>query len=620
MLSTSSFLSPAQASAAAASPLAAGGSGAPASASAPAEGGSAAFGALVSVLVGPASDADEGGHANRGGAASDIEAEQNRAVLETVDLMAADVPLSFVIAPTDAPIAHLPPPALAVPNGILGGGVEISGVEPEPVLGEAVATEEPSSTGDAPFDSSYSRSVQGRVVRWSSHAALSAVDGRVAAPSIESRSGHMKPAALAAAVRGSEDPPAPPDVLSARDGIGLAASDALSEGGDHPATSSGPTNRATEAETATGATEGPAAPNTGVPGPAFHLHPMNDRVTPVGYTQGPVDQTLAPAEHPRVSAALHPASPPLDAAAATGPPPETTRASAAADQLVATGAASAEGPFGSEFEAGDRALRDEPKDPGVARPPTSVVAPGALAAATDESSSAGDSHRRDRRGFAAAHLRNLVADRTATRADASSDGPAGSVAVGLATQRESAAEPIVTPRVEVSSAMEELPPNVVPAASPWAMAEPAALESGLGGAHANQRFTSMLAHAEEFHGPEHVSRQVVRALYLQWRDGVGEAHVQLNPEHLGQVTLSLRVEQGSVAATVVAETETAQRWIESHRDSLQQSLGEQGLKLDRLMVTTSREGRREQEAEAQGQRQRRPTPRRTSQGVFEVRV
>lgn len=178
-------------------------------------------------------------------------------------------------------------------------------------------------------------------------------------------------------------------------------------------------------------------------------------------------------------------------------------------------------------------------------------------------------------------------------------------------------EPVV--RLDAQSSIDDSVRAILAAPPSWTTAEATGGEPAFE-VRAPHRFAAALAQAEEQSGPEHVSRQVLRGLYMQWRDGVGEARVQLHPEHLGQVTLSLRVEQGNVAATVVADNETAQRWIEGHRDSLQQSLGEQGLKLDRLLVTTSREGRRDPEAGGQGARQRRQPPRRATSGVFDVRV
>ena len=610
MLSTSSLFSPSPVSAGAASSPAAGGAGAAASPSSEGEG--SAFGALISVLVGPAAEADDTGHANRGGEPDDIEAEQNGDVSDAVDAMVVDMPPPFLLAPIDTPVVPLSTSAPAFLGSLEGVGAEISGLGPEPVLGEARATEEPSSTGDTSFEPTPAQA--GRTAsHWGAAGALPIASGRVVARGVESKlGGHGKPAVAEAAATSASESAARTNGHERFEPTSVATNDALLEGIELPATT--PVGRlvATEAATVAGGADSPSAPNAVVAGPLLPLQPATGPV-------GAVEDRPAPAEHQRV-AALEPGAAPFDESAATVPLRDPAWASASSAPPAAIGTDSAEGVFVTEIEAGDRALQPESSDQGVKHPSTAAATIGPVAAEPDTQSTAGDSHRGDRRGFAAAQLRDLVADSTAARADRSGDGPTWSLVAGSAASRDAATDPVVTPRVEVSSATDEVQPSLVAAASPWATPEPAALESGLGGAHANQRFTAMLAHTEEFHGPEHVSKQVVRALYLQWRDGVGEAHVQLNPEHLGHVTLSLRVGQGSVAATVVAETETAQRWIESHRDSLQQSLGEQGLKLDRLMVTTSREGRREPPPEEQGQRPRRPNPRRASQGVFEVRV
>ena len=65
-----------------------------------------------------------------------------------------------------------------------------------------------------------------------------------------------------------------------------------------------------------------------------------------------------------------------------------------------------------------------------------------------------------------------------------------------------------------------------------------------------------------------VPTQIVRAAHLQWRDGVGEARLRLNPEHLGEVTISLRVEQGAVFATIRAESPAALHSIQARQQEL----------------------------------------------------
>jgi len=60
--------------------------------------------------------------------------------------------------------------------------------------------------------------------------------------------------------------------------------------------------------------------------------------------------------------------------------------------------------------------------------------------------------------------------------------------------------------------------------------------------------------------PRHRSSvpQVVKAIRLQWKQGLGEARIRLEPEHLGEVRVSLRVQAGAVTAVVTAENPTVQ--------------------------------------------------------------
>ena len=95
-----------------------------------------------------------------------------------------------------------------------------------------------------------------------------------------------------------------------------------------------------------------------------------------------------------------------------------------------------------------------------------------------------------------------------------------------------------------------------------------------------------------------VPTQIVRAMQLQWRDGVGEAKLKLNPESLGEVTITLKVTQGSVTATVKAENPVTMEWIRSHQHELRSALDDQGLRLDQFDVTVNPDGRRQQQDDA----------------------
>src|SRR5574337_235599 len=57
-------------------------------------------------------------------------------------------------------------------------------------------------------------------------------------------------------------------------------------------------------------------------------------------------------------------------------------------------------------------------------------------------------------------------------------------------------------------------------------------------------------------------------IQVQVRDGVSEARLRLSPEHLGEVTVRLRVESGGVTAILHAESPQVSGWIAAHQDEL----------------------------------------------------
>ena len=92
--------------------------------------------------------------------------------------------------------------------------------------------------------------------------------------------------------------------------------------------------------------------------------------------------------------------------------------------------------------------------------------------------------------------------------------------------------------------------------------------------------------------------RLIESMRVQYRQGVPEATVRLNPEHLGEVTISIRVDKGVVSATVHAETPAVQQWLEAQEEKLRSGLADQGLNLERFVV------RREQQQ--QERREQRP--------------
>ena len=117
-------------------------------------------------------------------------------------------------------------------------------------------------------------------------------------------------------------------------------------------------------------------------------------------------------------------------------------------------------------------------------------------------------------------------------------------------------------------------------------------------------------------------QSMVRTVRLFTSSGVSEARLQLEPDHLGPVALTVRVEQGTVSAHFRAETPAAQRWIETHQHELRSGLREQGLEVKDVVVTTDPDARRDRRQEAQPTRT--PRGRRAQTGAdaprFEVVV
>ena len=122
-----------------------------------------------------------------------------------------------------------------------------------------------------------------------------------------------------------------------------------------------------------------------------------------------------------------------------------------------------------------------------------------------------------------------------------------------------------------------------------------------------------------------VAASIVQSMRLQWQNGTGTAVVQLDPDYLGPVTISLHVDQGNVTATLHAANAEVRGWIEANEASLRQGLADQGLTLERLVVSDEApRGRHEPQQDAQ---QRQPdreqaerNRRRDDTSTFEIVV
>jgi flagellar hook-length control protein FliK len=89
--------------------------------------------------------------------------------------------------------------------------------------------------------------------------------------------------------------------------------------------------------------------------------------------------------------------------------------------------------------------------------------------------------------------------------------------------------------------------------------------------------------------PPETTDSIVQSFRLQYQKGGGDAIVHIKPEHLGPVTVSLRVENGVVSAVVSAENPAVAEWLKSNEHVLRDGLASSGLHLERFAVR--RDGR-----------------------------
>lgn len=122
----------------------------------------------------------------------------------------------------------------------------------------------------------------------------------------------------------------------------------------------------------------------------------------------------------------------------------------------------------------------------------------------------------------------------------------------------------------------------------------------------------------ELHG------QIVQALRMQWTSRGGDVRIQLQPDYLGELAVSLSVNQGRVVAQLTASSPDVRQWIETNEAALRQSLAHHDLTLERMIVkeeNTSAFGHPDQEAPEPDRQRQRPRPRRPApDATFEVVV
>jgi flagellar hook-length control protein FliK len=119
------------------------------------------------------------------------------------------------------------------------------------------------------------------------------------------------------------------------------------------------------------------------------------------------------------------------------------------------------------------------------------------------------------------------------------------------------------------------------------------------------------------------SHSIVQTIRLQAANGGGTAVITLTPKYLGAVTVSLRVSEGGVTATLQAENGSVRTWIEANAPLLKDGLAERGLTLTEMVVAEPDEPRRQMEDQPRRQAEGRSPgrrPRRREESSFDVLV
>ncbi len=87
--------------------------------------------------------------------------------------------------------------------------------------------------------------------------------------------------------------------------------------------------------------------------------------------------------------------------------------------------------------------------------------------------------------------------------------------------------------------------------------------------------------------PEHEVMQVSQNLKSLAQQGEGEVRIRLRPEHLGELHIRLSAKNGAIDLKIQASSESARKVLEKNLPSLEKSLLEHQLKLEKVEVATA---------------------------------
>ncbi len=98
-----------------------------------------------------------------------------------------------------------------------------------------------------------------------------------------------------------------------------------------------------------------------------------------------------------------------------------------------------------------------------------------------------------------------------------------------------------------------------------------------------------------------IANQIMEHIKITIRPEQTNMELQLNPEHLGRVNLTITEKEGMMTAQFTTQTEVAKEAIESQMSVLRESLQNQGIKVEAIEVTVSEFGfERDRQSEQNG--------------------
>lgn len=151
------------------------------------------------------------------------------------------------------------------------------------------------------------------------------------------------------------------------------------------------------------------------------------------------------------------------------------------------------------------------------------------------------------------------------------------------------------PTVQASERTQAKKPRLTPAEHPSTVRPVTAAPEGVTGAE----FASAL-HRTSAHptspvseaSPAEVVRQVVNRIEtMTHQPRADSVTLQLEPEHLGKLRVTISVSEGTIHTHIVADNHAVRQMLESNSTLLQQALQERGLHLGALQVSVQGDGR-----------------------------